>query len=137
MQNQITVVLVFFSDEILSRHIWAHTLQDLELHRKIFKNISTKLWLELLELKVGITSFLISKPTLDSIPYFLVPSCKYFPEQTIILLRNWHNLNTLSNYVKCLSKLTEIYMGAQKNPQQYLWFQKKKNNSDILRHIFL
>lgn len=72
MQNQITVV--FFSPEVLSRHIRVHTLQDLQLHRKVFKNIHPKLKLALLEIKVGTTSFLISKTTLDSIPYLLIPS---------------------------------------------------------------
>lgn len=118
MQNQFTVVFVFSSSEFLSRCIWAHTLQDSELHRKIFKNVRPKLPLKFLEIKVDVTSFLISKPTLNSIPYLLVPSCKYFPEYTISFLRKCHNSNilskNLSNYIKCLMNFSGIHMEAQK-----------------------
>lgn len=58
-------------------------MQDLELHRKVFKNRSPKLILELLEMEVHALRFLISKSAFDLIPYH---SSKLLPEQTTNLL---------------------------------------------------
>lgn len=113
-----TSLLLYLYSFPLNSCLVVHTLQDSELHRKIFKNVRPKLPLKFLEIKVDVTSFLISKTTLNSIPYLLVPSCKYFPEHTVSFLGNCHNLNilskNLSNYIKCVMKFSGIHMETQK-----------------------